>query len=432
MSSFREQFAVLRWRDFRYLFFGRATSLLGDGINQIALPFAILKLTGSPTAIGSVLAARTIPLIAFVLFGGILADRFPRGRLMVLSDTVCMATQTTLAVLLITGAARLWQALILYLLYGMALAVMRPATTGLIPTTVPTAQIQPANALISLASSASTTLGPIIGGVLVATTAPSTGIAADAVSFGFSAYLLSRMARRRAAWARSAIGAQANLLKQFREGWQAVSSRVWLWTMVLSFALFQFLILGTLFVLGPLIASRYLGGAAAWGALVSAMGVGSVVGGMAMLHWRPPRLLAVANIFLLSVVPAMIMLALPAPFWMLVVGQFMFGAGMTIAGVLWDTALQVHVPVNVLSRVSAFDWLGSTALRPVGLALAGPVASAIGIAPTLIGAAGIMTTVTTILLCLPDIRNLSNAAQEQIVAAPAEPAVARNELDVEG
>lgn len=430
MSGFREQLAVLRWRDFRYLFFGRATSLLGDGVNQIALPFAILKLTGSPTAIGSVLAARTIPLVAFVLFGGILADRFPRGRLMVLSDTVCMTTQATLAVLLITGAARLWQVLVLYLFYGMALAVIRPATTGLIPTVVPTAQLQPANALISLASSASTTLGPIVGGVLVATTTPSTGIAADALSFGLSALLLSRLSRLRAVRARSAIGPQANLLKQFREGWQAVSSRVWLWSMVLSFALFQFLVLGTLYVLGPLIASRYLGGAAAWGALVSAMGVGSVVGGMAMLRWRPPRVLAFANIFLLGVVPAMVMLALPAPFWMLLAGQFVFGAGMTIAGVLWDTALQLHVPVNVLSRVSAFDWLGSTALRPVGLALAGPAAIAFGVTPTLIAAAGIMATVIGVLLCLPDIRNLSNAqapVREQVTAA-----VARNEPDVEG
>jgi MFS family permease len=160
---------ALRERQFRLLFIGQSVSILGDAMSGVALAFAVLEIDGSASELGLVLAAGALPFLVFLLVGGVVADRLPRRGVMLTADVVRMATQATMAVLLIAGVAEVWELAALQALRGTASAFFGPASTGLIPQTVSAERLQEANALRGLASAASWIAGPAIAGALVAT-----------------------------------------------------------------------------------------------------------------------------------------------------------------------------------------------------------------------------------------------------------------------
>jgi MFS family permease len=184
---------ALREREFRLLFTGQAISLLGDGMVGVALAFAVLDLTGSVTDLGIVFAARTIPLVVFLLVGGVFADRLPRRAVMLTADVVRLVTQGVIAALLITGHAEIWQLALTQAVYGTATAFFNPASTGLIPSVISAPRLQQANALRALAMAAGNVAGPAIAGILVAAASPGWALAVDSASFAASAFYLSRL-----------------------------------------------------------------------------------------------------------------------------------------------------------------------------------------------------------------------------------------------
>ena len=127
---------VLRYREFRLLFAGQLVSLFGDGLFAVALSFAVLEETHSRSGLGIVLAAGSLPLVAFVLVGGVWADRLSRRRVMLGADGARMVIQAVLAALVLSGNASLGSFIVLYGLYGLAMAFFSPASTGLIPETL--------------------------------------------------------------------------------------------------------------------------------------------------------------------------------------------------------------------------------------------------------------------------------------------------------
>jgi MFS family permease len=409
---------ALRERQFRLLFFARTASVLGDNVAPVALAFAILDLTGSATDLGLVLAARTIPLVVFLLAGGVWADWVPRQRLMLASDVGRFVTQAAFAALLLSGTAHLWELVALQALNGFATAFFQPASSGLIPQTVSPRLIQQANALISLTTSSAGIVGPAIAGILVATAGAGWAIALDAVTFAVSAAFMvplrlptdAERIERQTFW------------RDLADGWQEVRSRTWVWASVLDYMLFQLLVLGTLFVLGPLVAKESLGGATAWAIITVAIGVGSVVGDLLALQFEPRRSLLVSHVLLPLVVPVLVALGLAAPTSVIAVCAALYGATMTFASTLYFTALQEHVPERSLSRVASYDWMGSTVLRPVGYALAGPVAAALGVRATLVGAAVLTVLAQAVMVSLPAVRSLARPPlpeEEPVPVAPA-------------
>lgn len=408
LRSETARFAPLRHREFRLLFCARTTSVVGDGFSEVALAFAVLQLTGSAADLGIVFAARSVPLVLLVLLGGVWADRVSRRRLLVVAQSICALSQALLALLLITGAAQLWQLAALNIVYGLALALFRPAAIGLVPEAVPRHILQEANALTGLGISTGEILGPILGGMFVTLTSPGWAIGLDALSFALSAALILRMRV-----AETAQRQAASFWQELAEGWHEVRSRSWLWASIVYFALFQFVVLGSVFVLGPVVAQKSLGGASAWGTLLAASGVGSVLGGLAALRVRPRRLLVAAYVGILGVIPSMELLALGAPLWVLMLSQLAFGAAMTFGGALWETALQLHVPRHALSRVAAYDWMGSTALRPFGFATAGRLADGLGVGPVLSTAGVLMLCMTGGVLSLTTVRRLVRSSREE-------------------
>jgi MFS family permease len=389
-------------RPFRLLFLGRTTSFIGSAFANVALAFAVLDLTGSKADLGYVLAARSLPQVLFLLVGGIWADRLPRNRVMVGSNIASGLSQGAIAVLLLSGNAQVWHLLVLAAVNGLSSAFFFPAAVGIVPQTVPQRMLQSANSLLSLGSNASFIGGAALGGLVVAATSPGVGIAVDAASF-FLAALFLALIRLPAALRMEA----SNFFAELAEGWREFVSRAWLWSIVLQFGFVNAIQLGTEGVLGPAIAKDHLGGAAAWGLILTAESIGLILGGLILLRLRPRRMLLAATLGYLLTVPFLLGLAGPAPLATLVVLAALAGIGTETFGILWETTFQQEIPEEKYSRVSSYDALGSFVLIPLGVAIAGPTAELIGTRATILAAAAISVTATLAVLFVRDVRTIT-------------------------
>jgi MFS family permease len=392
---------ALRERQFRLLFIGQSVSILGDAMSGVALAFAVLEIGGSASQLGLVLAAGAVPFLVFLLVGGVVADRLPRRGVMLTADVVRMATQATMAVLLIAGVAEVWELAALQALRGTASAFFGPASTGLIPQTVSPERLQEANALRGLASAASWIAGPAIAGALVAIAGAGWALGADAATFGVSALSLAAMRLP----TREHVPA-GRFLADLRAGWDEFTARSWVWATVLTLA-FSNLCSTALYVLGPIVASRSLGGASAWALIVSAGSLGGFLGGLLVLRLRPRRpIFAGVSACALGAVPSAL-LGIPAPTWLIALSTFIAGGGVLIFNTLWETTLQQHIPPEALSRVSAYDWLGSFIANPIGLALVGPIAAGVGLQTTLFLAAAGECIAIALTISMPSVRSVT-------------------------
>jgi MFS family permease len=385
---------VLRLRDFRLVFASQVISTVGDFFVPVAISFAVLDLTGSVSDLGFVLFARILGQVLLFLAGGVWADRMPRQRVMVASNVVRFFSQGLLGVLLVSGHARIWELIALQLVHGAATGAFRPAATGLTPQLVPAEQLQAANGLMFLTLSIGGIVGPAIGGVLVATVGAGWALLGDAATFAAGAALLARIRPRG-----HVPAAAESFWRALAGGWREVRSRTWLWTSIVDFAAFQMIYLATIMVLGPLVAMRSLGGAGAWALILVAFSVGTLLGNVWSMRLRPRRPLVFAWAIILLSGPSLVLLAFATPAWTIALTEMASGLSIGVAGTLWETALQQNVPPEALSRVAAYDWMGSTALRPLGLVIVGPIATVVGVKETLL-AAFVLTMISSLTLLL--------------------------------
>lgn len=397
----RSSTAPLREREFRLLFAGRTVSLVGSAIAPVALAFAVLDLTGSKTDLGLILAAREIPLVLFLLVGGIWADRLPRNKVMMSANVVAAFAQASLAALLITGSAEVWHLGALAALNGAASAFYFPAAAGVIPQTVPAPILQQANALLSLALNGAMIGGAALGGFLVAAVGPGWAIAVDAATYALGALSVAFMRVPAVA-----PGESPSFFADLGTGWREFRSRTWLWVIVLQFSFLLMVCMGAFAVLGPVVADGELGGAKAWGAILTAQALGLLVGGLLGLRWRPRRMLVAATLGILLAPAPLVALGFPLSVPAIAAVAFVAGVGNEVFGLLWHTTMQQEIPADKLSRVYSFDALGSIGLVPVGYALAGPVAEAVGVRATLWGAAAVGVAVTVAVLFVHDVRRV--------------------------
>jgi predicted MFS family arabinose efflux permease len=350
-----------------------------------------------------VLAARTLPMVGSVLIGGVVADRVSRQRVMVAADLARVVTQGLLAGLLIAGEPPIWSLAVLAGLTGAANGFFNPAATGLLPAVVPPEHLQQANGLRATALSGGEIVGPALAGVLVATVGPGWALAIDAATFAVSAAFLVRL-RVPARLAREAT----SFVHDLRTGWVEFWRRSWVWSVVLA-AGFGNLVWASFGVLGPVVADRDLGGAAVWGTVMAAMGIGALVGGVTAIRIRPRRPLVLSLLVLTMFAFPPALLAAEAPTAVLAVGTFLAGAGMMLGISLYEATLQLRVPSDVLSRVSSYDWFFSLALQPIGLAIWGPIAAGIGIDEALWLAAGPLLTSVLAPLAIREVRTMPGA-----------------------
>jgi MFS family permease len=428
MGKIAESFTALGEGEFRKLFFGQATSVVGVMFTVVALPFAVLQIGGSPTDIGIVEAANLVPLAIFLLIGGVWADRLPRQKVMLVADFVRTILQMSAAALLISGVAHVWHLALLGVGMGICEAFFRPSYTGLVPQVVSTPRLRQANALQGLVMSSSISIGALFAGVFVAAVGPGWAIGIDGLTYLVSAWFLWRLrpvgflgrAGAGVAW-RHGSAAGRRFSRDLAAGWREFTSHTWLWVMVLGASLFLFAIQGPIEVLGPVVARDAYDGARTWGLIMAAMGAGQIVGGVLSLRWRPLRpMFVIAAGMSLAALPVAL-LAVEAPAWTLYVSLAAMGVEWGLYDPFWTTCMQSEVAPEMISRVSAYDYLGSLAFFPAGLALAGPLAGAFGISSVLWASAGVALAVGVIQVSVRDVR-APHAMGPVEAPAPAEPA----------
>jgi MFS family permease len=396
---------LFRIRDFRNVFLAQSISVFGDGITPVALTFAVLGLTGSATDLGLVLAAQSLPLAALALVGGVWADRLPRAALMVASDLVRAAVQITGAVLLLSGAAQIWQLALLAALHGAAEAFFRPAAGAIMPQIVPAPRLQQANALMGLSDNFGWMVGPAVAGTLVAIIGAGGAIAVDAATFLVSAAFLITV--RVPAAVRSA--AAKSFLGELREGWHEVRSRRWLWVMLLRACLVLCIVVAPFQVLGPLGLLEQGHTAAAWGWIQAVFSAGMLGGAAIALRFKPRHPLMVVALTGTTAVAAPLALALGGGALSLGIVYGLRGIGVGLLVAVWNTTLQTKIQGKALGRVTAWDWMASLALWPAGLAVAGPLAQAFGVTTVCWASAGLGLVASVWVLFVKDVWRLRPA-----------------------
>ncbi|WJD49502.1 MFS transporter [Enterobacter sp. PGRG2] len=388
---------------FRHLFFARLFTVLGNGIAPIALAFAVLDMGGSATELGIVVAARSIFNVAFLLIGGVLADRYSRSMVLVSSSIIAALSQGLVAWSVLDGAATFTLLTVLGAINGAAAGIALPASSAMVPQTVPAPTLREANAFIQLGIYGGTVIGASLGGILISAIGPGWGLAVDALGFAAAAplYLLTR------AVAHASDGPASHILQDLCDGWKEFIARSWVWAIVAQFAIVNAAFSGIVMVLGPVVADATFG-RANWGFIIAAQSLGLISGSVIALRWRPRRDLFIGVILVnLCALPVALLSLLPSPA-LLMAAFFMAGAGFGLFGVSWAQSLQTHIPPDKLARVYAYDALGSFVAIPAGELAAGPLAAHYGSNNVLLASAVAIVTATIAVCFTPSIRQLDN------------------------
>ncbi|MFS4095441.1 MFS transporter [Streptomyces sp. AF1A] len=404
-----ESVAPAVWsRPFGLFFAARAAARLGDTMLPVALAAGLLEHGYGAGAVGLAMASTAAAFAGLVVFGGVIADRFSTRRLMIGADLVRLGTQSLASVLFFTGHVVLWQICAIGFVNGVAGAVFQPGVASTVPRLA--ADVQGANGAIRIAESAAQLAGPAAAGLLVGFASPGSVFAAHAGTYAVSALCLLLL--RLPPLPEGGAGAAGRGMRAFRtdlvQGWREFRSRTWLWGVIAVWCVYMIAVWGPSV---PLVATEVVRhhGPRAYGLVNSALGAGTVVGGLFALRLRPRRMLRAGALALFTFAgfPAAVGAGLGVP--AMAAGAALAGAGMSFWGVMWATSVQTQVPADVLNRIHAYDVAGSLAMMPVGQALAGPAAGALGAGHVLLVSAATSLVVAAALLAVPAIRDLVRA-----------------------
>ncbi|WP_016696867.1 MFS transporter [Actinoalloteichus spitiensis] len=405
--------APLSSRPFRNYFVGRSVLLLGEAIAPVALTFAVLDLTGSTGDVGLVLAGRSIPLLLFLLVGGVVADRLPRHLVLLAGCLVSALTQGAAAALVITGTGEVGQLVAIEAVNGIAAAFALPATNGMVPQLLPSTLWQRANALVGFSRGGITVIGASGGGALVAVLGPGWVLAFDAGCMLLAALFFALMRLPKRVSERG-----GRIVADLRQGWTEFASRPWLWQVVSAFSLVHAVTAGAWLTLGASIADDTVG-RAWWGATLGAQAAGVVVGTVVMLYWGPRRPLATGLLLHLTFVPMYLAVVVAPHPAVLLPAAVLAGVGGGIFIVCWETSLQRNVPSDVLSRVISYDMLVSRAAVPVGQLAGGYLALRFGEAPVLLVGTVLAGGAVLSLLASRSVRGLGTDPAAGVALEPA-------------
>lgn len=414
-------------RNYTLLTAAAVVTNLGSQGALIASAFAVLETGGDGGDVGLVAAARTLPLVLFLLIGGAVADRLPRHRVMVAANALNCVSQAAFALLVLSGEPRLWQMLLLSALGGTGQAFFSPAAEGMLMSSVDGEQASRAFAMFRMAMQGAGLGGAALGGAMVAVIGPGWVLAVDAVAFALAGALRSFLDVSHIPPRRPGDG----LLSDLREGWREFVGRPWLWTVVAQFSVVVAVVGAADAVYGPLVARDSLGGPGPWGLALGAFGAGTVGGALLMTRWKPRRLLLAGTLCVFPLAAPAAALAVPVQVVPLCAVMFVSGAAIEVFGVSWMTALHQEIPEDKLSRVSAYDWFGSIAMVPLATALAGPAEQAFGRTSALWGCSVLVVVVTAAVLFVPDVRNLTRRTRPVAQGSPPVD-VERASADAEG
>ncbi len=404
----------LAHRDYALLTTGATVSLLGDGFFFIALAWQVYEISNVPTALSVVGVAWTLPLVLFILLGGVFTDRYDRRRLLISADLVRAVAIGLIGILSVAGVLELWHIMALIAFVGMGDAFFNPASTAIVPDLLPEQLLPQANSIQGLIRPLMMRLiGPAIGGFLVAAVGPGPAFVVDGLSFLASAAAVWAIAARPPAVDRPRPGI-GDTLAEVREGFAFVRANPWVWATLLAAMMSLLVFYGPMEVLLPYLVKNKLGlGPEALGTIFAVSGVGSIMAALLIGQTGLPRLRVTAMYAAWTLGVALFAVyGVMTELWMPLAAGFVTAALFQLGQIIWNTMLQQLVPRELLGRVSSFDWLMSTGLVPVSFALTGPVSAVFGPGPTMVGAGLIGAVLMGALLFVPGVRDPERGERE--------------------
>jgi MFS family permease len=394
----------LRHVAYRWLVIARIAAFMAHVIAPVALAFAVLDLTGSVVDLGIVVGARSIATVVLLLFGGILADRLPRGVVLQGAAIAAALSQGLIALAVLGGFASIPLLIVLSTINGAVAAVSIPASMAILPQTVPASLLRPANGIMRMAGTTAMTVGASLSGLVAGVAGPGWAVALGAVTYALAAggYLGTRKHIPAAAPSRS-----TRPLTELREGWTEFRSRTWVWVVVLQFMVVNAAVVGGTQVLGPTVADATIG-RPAWGVVLGVQTIGAFAGAVVAARWHPRRPLLIGVTAILFESLPLLALAEAPRLVVLLIAMFFAGMISEQFGIAWDTSMQQHIPPDKLARVYSYDAIGSILAIPIGEIAIGPIAQHAGTSATLIGAAALIIVATLAALCSRSVRTLTS------------------------
>lgn len=408
----------LRLRAFQLLFLGRTLSALGDAVVPAALALAVLRATGSTSALALVLGCAMVPRLLLLPIGGVIADRFNTRIVAISTDLVRCGTQVFIGVELFSSTPTLLPIAAASAVGGVASAFAMPTTSPLVAGIVDGPGRQRANAALGAARSATGLAGPALAGALIWAAGPGWAFVLDGASFAVSAALLAVLRVRHTPIERR------SLLADLREGWTEVRSRDWYWSSLVAHAVWNG-VAAVLITLGPAVAISELGGEGVWVLVLEAGAIGLLIGSLLAGRARLRRPILVANLGLATYALPLTLFAVAAPPWAVIVSYGVALAALGFLNPVWQTVVQAEIPPHTLARVTSYDWLLSLAAMPLGYALAPLAADAwspsvpLGIAAVLVAVACVGTA------AVPGVRRLTTATRPRAQPEPEPAGAAR-------
>jgi MFS family permease len=395
---------LLKHRYVKRLFLGRFISNYGNGMGPIALSFGILELpNGSANLLGLVLGSTTVCFLLMAPFGGVIADKYGRARMVGLTDMLAGAVLFIQVAYFATGEVPIAVLLIVNGFFGIMWGIFWPAFSGVIPAVLPEAGWQRGNAINSLVSNGGIILGAASAGFLVSGFGATVALGIDAASFLISGAMIYSFRHLSPA----AEVTENTMIDDLRHGWKVFTSFRWIVIIVMAFSFIVMCWAAAESVLGPIIALEHFDGPKSWSLVITAESAGLIVGALIAIKVKPKFPMRFLMLSSFTITFYIWSLAKPQSLALIALGAFLFGITLDLWGTLWSTALQKKVPRDSLSRVSSFDAMGSLLFRPVGLAIAGPMSTLIGIENFILILAGITVVAIVIPLLDPTVRNMT-------------------------
>lgn len=372
---------VMSLRDFRLLFAGASTSLLGDQFAIIATPWLVLQLTNDPMALGTVLALEGIPRAVFMLFGGAITDHLSPRLVMLIANITRLALTAAMALMVFSGLVQLWMIYTFGLLFGIVAGFSVPAENSIVPKLVEEQDLQAGNSLMMGVEQLAGFVGPTIAGILIGQFANSLlgvglAFAIDAFTFIVSAVTLQliRMGRgQKPEGAAAQENVWASILAGIRYMWTDKALRL----MFLVLTAINFLLMGPLMVGIPVLADQRLPeGAAAFGLLMSAYAGGNLCGYLLAGALPRPSGARMSRIIVTLIAAFGVgigALAFTSYTWVDFAILLCLGLGNGYIAIILMTWMQSHAPKEMLGRMMSLLVLSSTGLTPISQAAAGAI-----------------------------------------------------------
>jgi MFS family permease len=384
----------------------RFISNVGNGISPVALAFGVLALPGATGKdLSIVMAARMFPMVALMLFGGVIGDRFKRNRIVGGADILGSGFAALSAISLIINNSSVLFLALMGALFGILNALWWPAMSGVLPEILPKEKLQHGNAVIAMTTNIGYVFGALLGGTMVTLFGSGWALLVDAISFFIAGILvwnldLPKIIREN----------KNSMFHDLKAGWREFTSHSWVVTIVISFALINLAFESMLQILGPLKFSELENGTKFWSFKLAALTFCMLAGSLISLkiHFARPLLFAMLIIAGASIWD--FSLAMSAPLLVSLLCAFFAGIAIDIFTVVWNTSLQSHIPEESYSRVVAYDALGSFGLSPLGIAAAGPLAHAFGVSTMIYVTGSIALVAALASLTVKSVRGLKPVA----------------------